>query len=193
MKRFFITGMPGTPLEWLAVLCTTDQVLCRHSVTPILASIEDLKDLYEAGAYKYVGIADTALGFFSERILREYKPRTVVIYRDPAEVDQEIAAKGARATNYNDLLAAALERVRKSPGVMWVPATALRQKRVVQKIFWHCLEGIAFDEARFDALWSLMIQVDPQKSATFEANASSIQNLMAPIIAQMRVKETEPA
>jgi len=193
VNRFFITGMPNTPLAWLAVLCTTDQVLCRHSPTPVLASIDDLKSLYEPGAYRHVGIADSALGFFAERILREYHPRTVVVYREPREVDDEIAAKGVKATNYNDLLAEALERIHKAPSVMWVPCQALRQKRVIQKIFWHLLPGVAFDEARFDMLWSLMIQVDPEKSATFEANAATIRNLMAPIISQMHFKEPEPA
>ena len=191
--KFFITGMPHTPIYWLSVLCTTDAVICHPDPSPGLTSIDDLSVLYEASTYKATGISDSALGFYAAEIVEKFHPRTVIIDRDPRETEDEMARAGFSRTNYCDLLHAALSRARNLPGVMWVPIEALQQKRVMQKIFWHLLPGMPFDEARFEMLWRMNIDADPRKAIQAAQQSRTLAGLMRPALAGIASKEEREA
>lgn len=156
--------MPRSDMPWLSVLLTTDRSVCYPEAIKDMQDPEDIDRLIDAKGYAHVGIADSALAFFPDVIDRLLCP-TVVVMREPVESAEELIRMGTSqdlACVFADRCFHACERLRNKVNVMVVQAKQLRDRRVAQSVFWHCLtSGIAFDEVRFALLSQLLIEQKP--------------------------------
>jgi hypothetical protein len=178
-RPFFITGLPRSRTAWLSVYMTTGRAVCYHDACAKIERIEDVEAVFASDFYHYVGIADSALGFYLPWILQNIGPRTLIVERDPDEVSNSLAALGMPKTKLPNRLLASLKEFRGHPLVMWVPYRLLDEKRVMEKAFLHLLPGEAFDERRHDEMAKLNIQTDMRKAvASYLANRPQMDRLM---------------
>src|SRR5258706_6055144 len=162
-RSFIITGMPKTGMPWLSVLLTTDKTVCYAEPLKDLQEPEDIDRLMDAKGYSHVGIADTAMVFFPDVMERLLCP-VVLITRPPGECAADLIAMGTSpeiAVAYVDRMHHACQRIQNKMNVMVVAAQQVRNRRIAQKLFWHCLPGIAFDEVRYMMLVQLVIEQNP--------------------------------
>jgi len=148
--------------------------------------IEDIRTIYA----DHDGVSDSGLGFWLDWILREVKPRTVIIERDIQEVEESLMAMGLGlpATNFCDLLKRKLDEIQDHPLVMRVPFNALGNVRVMQRVWWHLLgPNVAFDEERFEKMNAQRIEVNAEHIAQAFAAEHTIVDQIMPFI---RPKET---
>lgn len=166
-------------MPWLSVLMTTDRSVCYPEAIKDMQDPEDVDRLIDAKGYAHVGIADAAMAFFPDVIDRLLCP-TVVVMREPIESAEELIRMGTNqqlACTFADRAFHACERLKGKVNVMVVHAKQLRERRVAQAIFWHCLPtGIAFDEVRFAMLSQLDIEQKPLAiAASARNNLSGMQ------------------
>ena len=186
---FLITGLPRSRTAWLSVLCSTGQAICYHEPIGGMRDISDIEALYKSEFYKFVGISDSTLGFFLPWILKNVKPRTVIIERDMKEVMQSLFEIGLPRSNLVELLMDRLREFKDHPLVMWVPFEALKTKRVVQKIFWHLMPNSAFDEMRYEQLEKMRIAVDVKTIfAEAKRHKDNLDSLLRDIIPLIKLK-----
>lgn len=146
MNYFLVTGLPRSRTLWMSSWLTTDTSICLHEPTPRLQRIEDLRNEYEAleGAFK--GFSDSGLGFWLDWILQEIKPRTLIIDRVIADVEQSLVNMnlGLPKTNFCSLLLEELTKYKEHPLVLWVPYEELNSR--LEEIWNHLLPGKPFDK-----------------------------------------------
>lgn len=162
-RGFVITGMPRTQMAWLSVLLTTDQSVCYPEPLKDMQDPEDIERLIDAKGYTYVGIADTGMVLFPDIIDRLHLP-VVLVTRDARQVAEELVQMGTdqeAAVTYCERMRRACDRLKTHPFVLGVHADQVRERRMAEKIFWHCLPGIAFDEVRYKLLYQLLITQNP--------------------------------
>jgi hypothetical protein len=181
-KPYLITGLPQSGDAWLSVFCTVERTICYHDEFPHLTALDDLTDIYRSDYYTHVGIADSGLGFFLPWIMENIQPRTVIIDRDPQEVTDAIAAMGMARTDHAFVLRDRIKLFYDHPLVLRVPYEALGQKRVMQKIFWHLMPGVAFDEVRYEQLSKMYIQAMPQVVVQNDAKQGALMRDILPLI-----------
>ena len=191
-QRFMVTGLPRSRTAWLSVLLTGERSMCYHEPSSRMSELSDLFSIYAQEYYDYVGVADSGLGFFIDRILEEFAPRTLIVERPLSEVEQSLAEFGLPASNYCELLKEKLEAVSSHPLVMRVPFGALDDWRWVQQIHWHLVPGLNFDETRFHELAKMQIETDAYKTSViaFE-NRQQIGNLMRDVYPMIRFKRSD--
>lgn len=164
-QRFLIAGLPRSRTAWLSVFATTGDSICYHDPLVGMSDVKELEAVYQSEFYKFVGVCDTGAGFFLDWILPTLAPRTLIIERDPKEVRDSMTALGLTVTQQQvNILADKLREFKEHPLVMWVPYEALNVKRVMQKVFWHLMPGHPFDEARYEQLTKMHIEVDMPKA-----------------------------
>lgn len=81
--RHLITGLPRSRTAWFAVLMSLAGAPTRHEVVRDCQSFDELKAKWPEGT----GISDSCLALQLPRILREIKPRVLIVERDRAEVE----------------------------------------------------------------------------------------------------------
>lgn len=194
-QPFLITGMPRGRQAWLSVLCTTGRSLCYYDPSVRFSQIEDLRSLYDSEFYKFVGVADTAMSFFLPWILENIRPRTLIIDRDPAEVEASHERIGNLSSNAPTLAHAAILPFKEHPLVMWVPFEALSRKRVIQRIFWHLMPGEPFDETRYEELARLHIGIDlKDQVAEVQRRKPQLERLFRDVLPKMeRYENAQPS
>lgn len=85
--KFLITGLPRSRTAWMALAANTaPNTFCYHEPLWYLPNYDALKALWQSDSNEHVGIADHALGFQLGPILRDIRPRTVIIQRDADDV-----------------------------------------------------------------------------------------------------------
>jgi hypothetical protein len=177
---FVVTGMPRSQMPWLAVLLTTDKSVCYPEPIKDMQEPEDIDRLMDAKGYTHVGVADTAMAFFPDVIDRLMCP-VVLIMREPVDCVTDLVNLGSdrNATlSYVDRMERACKRIQNKPNVLTVQAKQIRDRRIAQKVFWHCLPGIAFDEVRFMLLSQLLIEQNPLAViASVKSNLSGLQQI----------------
>lgn len=177
-KPFFVTGMPMTGTAWLSAFLTLERTICYHEPMGRISAIEQLNELFASDFYSYVGIADSGAGFFMQWIMENIKPRTVILDRDDEEIEAEMARMGFPRTNYLEVLRDSLEPYRNDPNVLWVPFEVVHQKRIAERIFWHCLPGTPFDEVRFGEFVRYKIEMDVVANARIAMQRGQIFNVL---------------
>ena len=175
--KFFVTGLPRSRTAWMSAFLSTGETLCLHEPCCLISQIDQLPAVLDTTFYKHMGFADSGLGFHIEWILENLKPRTLIIERDVAEVEESFRKAGLVANNfyYCDLLAQTLLEFRDHPLVKWVHFNSLGHKRVMQDIYWWLMPGMAFDEARYEQFSSFNIEVNLER--TIERAYKSEKNL----------------
>jgi hypothetical protein len=177
---FIVTGMPRSSMPWVSVLLTTDRSVCYPEPIKDMQESEDIDRLMEAKGYSHVGIADTALAFFPDVVDRLLCP-VVLIMREPIECVTDLVKMGTdrdAALTYVERMESACKRIQNKMNVLTVQAKQIRDRRVAQKVFWHCLPGIAFDEVRFMLLSQLLIEQNPLAVvASVKNNLSGMQQI----------------
>lgn len=148
-QPFLVTGLPRTRTAWMSVFLTTGESICYHEPSMGMSDITEISAVYDSSFYKYVGVSDHLIGKHLAWLLENIKPATVIIDRslDPDEI-----ANGGKLVQDN------LNSFKEHPLVLWVTYESLTQKRVMQKVFWHLLPGVPFDEARYAELERFNIQ-----------------------------------
>lgn len=193
-QKFLITGLPRCRTAWLSVLCTIGGSMCYHEPMARMVDISDLEQIYSSEYYKHIGVADSGLGFFLDWILKNMAPRTLIVERDPKEVTESLFKLGVARSNYSHLLLEKLQEFRDHPLVMWVPFEALNTKRVVQRVFWHLLPGMAFDEERYEQLEKTKIETDPARTfKEAEKHKDQLARLMRDILPKIKMTEKQNA
>lgn len=92
-QPFLITGLPRSRTAWFALLANmAPRTVCYHEPTADSESFDEMLDLWEATDWDYIGISDSTLGFQIGRILRDVKPRVLVIERPIEDVRKSLVA-----------------------------------------------------------------------------------------------------
>ena len=189
-KPFLVTGLPRSRTAWLSVFMSGAGSICYHEPIGGIREVSDIEEIYKSDYYKFVGIADSGLGFFLDWILKNIQPRTLIVERDPSEVIESLAKLGLPRTNFTELLNDRLQTFKEHPLVMWVPYEALNMKRVMQKIYWHLMPGQPFDEARYELLAKMRIEADAEAHfAQAKKNKKNLDFLLRDIIPLVKLKE----
>ena len=193
-KPFLITGLPRSRTAWLSVFMSGAGSICYHEPIGGIREVSDIEAIYKSDYYKFVGIADSGLGFFLDWILKNIQPRTLIVERDPAEVIESLARLGLPRTNFTELLSDRLQPFKEHPLVMWVPYEALNMKRVMQKIYWHLMPGQPFDEERYELLAKMHIETDVEETLVqARKNKKNLDFLLRDIIPLVKTKENPNA
>lgn len=149
-KPFLIVGMPTTETAWLSAFLSIGTSVVYHEPMGRLSELEELKSVYRSNSYyKYVGIADNGLGFFINWMTDHIAPAIVILDKSVEDAQAEWDRMGMPRTNYLEVAREELLKHKDDENVLWVPNESLRSKRVMQKVFWHCLPGEPFDEVRY--------------------------------------------
>lgn len=162
MERFLITGLPRSRTAWWAIVCNTRSSICLHEPTPHVSSFEELEALWHAPSGMAAGVSDSAVVLQIGRILRELKPRTLIVERDPEESIQSFEIYWGRPVNKlvrTWLLAmqGELERHKNDPLVKTVRYNELDDLKTVQRCFeWLLPKSVLPD---FDLLMRMNVQV----------------------------------
>lgn len=85
MQPFLITGLPRSRTAWWAVVASTPYSICLHEPAKDCQTFKELKDLW-LSMPTYAGFSDSGLALQLGRILKEIKPRTLIVDRDPQDV-----------------------------------------------------------------------------------------------------------
>lgn len=176
---FFVTGMPLTGMPWLSVFLTTDRSVCYPEPLKDMNEPEDIERLMDAKGYDFVGIADSAMTLFPD-VLRKMLCPVILLTRSPKDCVKELVVRGGDpeiAKNYVTKMEHAVERAKVLPGVLTVQAIQMRERRVAQQVFWHCLPGLAFDQVKFDLLLQLEITANPYAVLSASKNISGMQRM----------------
>lgn len=156
-----------------------------------MREITELAQVYKSDFYDYIGVADSGLGFFLPWIMDNIQPRTVIIERDPQQVTDSLCELGMMRTNHAFLLTDKLKPFLNHPLVLRVPYEALGSKRTIQKLFWHLMPGVAFDEDRYEMLSKMYVLPAPE--VVVRNQAASGQSLLRTILPQINVLENQHA
>lgn len=189
-KPFFVTGLPRSRTAWLSVLLTTDRSLCLHEPCALLRQVGDLSVIYGRDDYEFVGVADSALGFFAPEVIEAFSPRTVIVERDINEVERSLTQLGMPGTNYCELLLEALAEVRSHPLVLAVPFDALNDAGVVEEVYQHLMPGARLDRDRYELLAGMLVETNPLKTmAKAVENRENLTALMSGVWERLRPVE----
>lgn len=190
--RFFITGLPRSRTAWMTELFNTRQTYCFHEPIKVLRSLDRLENFFilEPGdTYKYLGVADSGLGFHIEWILTHLKPRTLIIQRPLVDVEKSLAKLGFPRTNQAELLEQELDSWADHELVRTVPYALLDNPTVMARCWFHLCPGLPFDEARFRELCTRNIQADlAQVRAAVAANQAGMQAILGDVWDRVRLK-----
>lgn len=191
-KPFFITGLPRSRTAWLSVLMTTGNSICFHEPSRDFESLDDMEGKFKSESHQYVGISDSGLGFLIGGIVKRFNPRILIVERPIQEVEDSLNFIGLPATNYCELLKAELDAVHDMPTIMRVPFELLKDKNVIQRIFWHLTPGMPFDEERYNALTWMNIQTDSRMTIEYGMkNKSKTCELMKDHFHKIRLRHAE--
>jgi hypothetical protein len=175
----------------MSVLLTTAQSLCLHEPSAHFREIEELRAFYKTDYPNYIGASDSGLAFFLPWILDNLHPHTVIIERDPDEVTESLYAIGLPRTNIAYLIQEALEPFRGNPLCLWVPFRRLDDRRTIEKVFWHLLPGVPFDEERYEQLRHMNIQASLGKTLQSIAdNAAGNRNFLRDVMPRVHMMES---
>ena len=162
MNKFLITGTPRSRTAWFAALCNTvaADVRCYHEPLKYMTKWQDVYDMWQDGiSYTgSLGVSDHSLGFHLKEILHVKKPRTLVIVRDKAEVEQSLKNIGAYTPGYIDLL---LERLFDGLGegeTLGVNYESLTDSSFVCQCIKHLLPNYSINLNKVEAMMELNIQ-----------------------------------
>lgn len=139
---------------------STGPAVCHHEPLARMADISGLSDLYQLGNTEFVGVSDSGAGFFLPWIMGNISPKTVIIERDVDECEESMRKIGFDMGKSLRLLHKHLLRFKYHPNVMWVDFNSLNNQRIMQKVFWHLLPGVPFDEDRYTRMNATNIAVD---------------------------------
>jgi len=189
-QRFFVTGLPSSRIAWLSALLSTGPSICFNQPSLRMVDVRDLERIYTSEFYHYVGVADSSLGFFIDRILDQFSPRTVIVERQLDDVEHTLAGWGLPASNYCELLKDKLEAAFTHPLAMRVPFEALDDWRWAQQIHAHLVPGLNFDETRFYEFVKLQIDTDPYKVTVVASEGKEyLANVMREIYPMIRFRK----
>ncbi len=178
-KPFLITGLPRSRTAWMAAFMSSGSVLCKHEPLKFLSDIRQLPSALGSEFHTHVGASDSGAGFFLPWIMSNMNPPTVIIDRNTDDAKRSMLVDlGIDVGDSLHGLKNTLTQFRAHPNVMWVPFDSLNDKRVMQKIWFHLLPGVPFDEERYEQFNDLDIQVIFKNvQAQVNANANGQANL----------------
>jgi hypothetical protein len=178
-QPFLITGLPRCREAWLSVLTTTDKTVCKFHPLLDIADKTELPSMFESAFYSHIGLADSSLAFFTGWLLEHVKPRTVIVDRDLEDVQRSIIEIGGARSNVPELMREELLKYREHPLVLWVPYESLAMKRTIQRIFFHLLPGVPFDETRYESLVKMRIGIHLKDAGVeYARNQPQMENLL---------------
>ncbi len=151
-----------------------------------MTNVDDINKLYQSDYYKFIGISDPLACFFIDEIIEKVNPRILIVERAREEVDRMLSNGGLGDKILTNYVVEKIKELKLNPEVLWVPYDALNTKRVMQKIYWHLMPGMAFDEERFEEMNKMTIQIDQDKAMELatkvKTNGNSILNDIPVII-----------
>ncbi len=159
-KPFLITGLPRSRTAWMAAFFSTSPAICHHEPLKLLWDITELPTALASSYHRYVGASDSGAGYFLPWIMRHMNPPTVIIDRNIADVQESMRAIGFDVDGALELLAKRVLTFKEHPSVLWVPFDSLSKKRTMERIWFHLLPGVPFDEERFELFNELRIEAD---------------------------------
>lgn len=158
---FLITGLPRSRTAWMSIVASMGPAsICFHEPMLALGSWREAKKLWADDAYKFVGISDSGAGFHLAEIMRDIRPRTLIIERLRADVDVSLRILSDVQTNYCDLLSARLEEFKSHPLVKVVAFADLTDTSTVMECLDWLMPSLTFDRRKIDQMQAMNIAVD---------------------------------
>lgn len=163
---FFVTGLPRSRTAWLSVAASlVPGSYCIHEPIEDLGHWQDVAALWRSGFSERVGVADSSLAYRLGWILDKVGPRTLIVLRDPIEVEASIARLGwgAPGRALCQVLGEEMERHRWHPLVRPVPYHALDRTDVVLDCLQWLMPDAEIDPVSIDRLQRLRVEAKPSR------------------------------
>lgn len=172
-------ALPRSRTAWLANLLTTRNSFCYHEGMVGCKDVEDLKQKLRDTPYDTVGISDTGIGLFINRLMG-ILPEVKLIYieRDPDECYKSVRELGIYIER--DLFHAQAEHMQKAVSnykSLHLHYHELDDREAIQELFDYV--DIEFDENRYNLLKDLRVEtVMANLIQKMDRNTHQIQSLM---------------
>lgn len=187
-KPFLITGLPRSRTAWFSVLAAATQTgVCSHEPTQHGQWYDVCSGIWNFSTAEHTGISDSALGFNIHEILRDFKPRTLIVVRDHEDVLRSLAKQGITGVEtYVTKLAGRFLGVAHNPLVKFVEYEDLNDlDKVLECLDWLMPGGVGHEHA---AHWVMPLNIQKKIDWPAAANAD-----LATMIGQDVVKELKSA
>jgi hypothetical protein len=172
---FFVTGLPRSRTAWFAVATSTAKATCWHEPGPMLPDFDALRSLWlDPSMGVAIGVSDSSLAPMMGRILREIKPRTLLIQRPKHEALASFSAymKGSgvainwqAVAEHADRSVAETSTYGKHPLVKKVEFDALNDLTTMRE----CLNWLLPDEAFPDLSQLMRMNIQSDLAYNIEA------------------------
>lgn len=181
-QPFLITGLPRSRTAWMAEASrVVDRVHCQHDPLAWLPTWDRVFDLcwaYRPGL-EYAGVSDHGFGFHLPAIMQRTAPRTLIIERPIAEVEDSLRRLGMEPGNICALLAEALTF--EHPQIRRVAYSDLTDTSVVLACLAWLTPGAERSAGRIDWLQGINIQADVERQkASARRRAGDVRGNLVP-------------
>ena|ERR1035437_1316619 len=182
-KPFLITGLPRSRTAWMTAFFCTGSILCKHEPLKELFDITEAARIFQSEYHSHVGASDSGAGFFLPWIMENINPPTVIIERNLLDVKASMLDIGLPMGSPLNELARKLDLYRNHPNVLWVSFASLNDKRIMQKVWFHLIPGVPFNDERYEVFRELHIEADiPKVKAFAVANHSRQAHMLRDVL-----------
>lgn len=176
MRAFFICALPRSRTAWLANFLTHGIAHCYHEALLHCASINDLVPMFQRPQKLVVGNSDCANALFMPALQAQFPGSPIVVIDRPIEeCADSLHAIGIDNDESLLLMYAAIKEIKARYRPLVIDYKDLGRDGC-RAIWEHCI-GEGFDEARWELLDELDIQIFPQRLKDCVKNSTTIRRL----------------
>lgn len=180
MRTFFIFSLPRSRTSWLANFLTYGDARCFHEALISCHRASDLRSIFEETKKPTVGNSDCLNALVADDLLAAFpESRLVVIERNLEEVEESLSALGSWDRGMIAWMREGLEHVKAKHDPLVVPYETLGTPEGCKRVWDHCIAETPFDQARWEMLDALNVQVDLEKhTARVARNRDALDHLL---------------
>lgn len=179
VKTFFICALPRSRTAWLSVFLTHGDSFCFHEPAVGMTDFGQFRSLFESTGRSVVGTSDCGNVWIADGLAREFpESRFVVVRNDIDKIRKSLEEMGLPDHGMLEKSAIMLDYTVRTHSHISLEADDLSNPGTVKMLCDYV--GAPFDQARFDLLTTLNVQVNTRYLAdrmTLE-NVSAMSQLM---------------
>lgn len=178
MHPFYVLGTPRSRTAWLAAFLSTEDRVCMHEPSRTMRDLEELTALLMNPA---AAVSDSLLSLRWRHVVGVAPgARIVVVKRPLAHVAASFVHLGVRDRRLQvrlGRLSDALEELRCSAPVLWVPYETLAREATCALVYEYC-RGVSVPDGLWEQFARVNVQVDfAAAMAEAAANAGGMRKL----------------